>query len=459
MKNNPISSDQIHGLLKQSFLNLDLDNPQNHKIMNSVAQSVLSQKPFYFQFSSPMKIFIGLIISLSVGFSFFKYSKNENNLKQNSHDFIIIQDSIKTEEIKNFNNSENRIDSIYKLNTLPVYLTKIELPESIEIQMKKIHLDFNKKTPEIKLEKKQAYVFPNLNEEDRKETLKQKEKMLKSLLKRDKKVFSFIPGGVYSKNSDGPLEIEPFYMQTTEVSNLEYRTYLFDLLMQNRQQEFLESKPDQNQWIYEFGEGSSPYKDHYFSHPAYNNYPVVNISRKGAENYCKWLFDEIEKIDSRKSKIQFTKIRLPKEKEWEYAASAGGAQFPYPWGGPYVRNSKGCFLANFKLELGENKCEDCDTVYENAKTTAGSVLGEYDVTAPVASYIPNSFGLYCMSGNVAEMVIYGDGTPGTKGGSWQSTSQELQINGNDRLIGITAPSTEIGFRPIIDFFDGELDSQ
>jgi hypothetical protein len=169
MKNNPISSDQIHGLLKQSFLNLDLDNLQNHKSMNSVAQSVLSQKPFYFQFSSPMKIFIGLIISLSVGFSFFKYSKNQNNLKQNSHDFIIIQDSIKTEEIKNINNSENRIDSISKLNTLPVYLTKIELPESIEIQMKKIHLDFNKKTPEIKLEKKQVYVFPNLNEKFAKE--------------------------------------------------------------------------------------------------------------------------------------------------------------------------------------------------------------------------------------------------------------------------------------------------
>src|SRR5690606_21271821 len=67
---------------------------------------------------------------------------------------------------------------------------------------------------------------------------------------------------------------------------------------------------------------------------------------------------------------------------------------------------------------------------------------------------PNDFGLYCMSGNVAEMVYYEDenNLPGTRGGSWSSIGQELQITeGNDRFKGSTKPSVNIGFRPVITF--------
>ena len=80
-------------------------------------------------------------------------------------------------------------------------------------------------------------------------------------------------------------------------------------------------------------------------------------------------------------------------------------------------------------------------------------MGNFTSTAPVTSYLPNNFGFYCMSGNAAEMVVYKDGTPGTKGGSWQSHSQAIQINGNDKFIGQTKSSTQLGFRPLIQYLD------
>jgi formylglycine-generating enzyme required for sulfatase activity len=49
-----------------------------------------------------------------------------------------------------------------------------------------------------------------------------------------------------------------------------------------------------------------------------------------------------------------------------------------------MRNSKGCFLANFKPNRG-------DYIGDN-----------FEYTCPVKSYWPNDYGLYCMPGNVAE---------------------------------------------------------
>lgn len=99
------------------------------------------------------------------------------------------------------------------------------------------------------------------------------------------------------------------------------------------------------------------------------------------------------------------KFRLPTEAEWEYAAKAivenreynnVRGRKKYAWNGKYTRDKskryKGDQLANFKQRKG------------NYSGLAGWSDDGSDIPIRVKSYPPNAFGLYDMSGNVAEWV-------------------------------------------------------
>ncbi len=79
-------------------------------------------------------------------------------------------------------------------------------------------------------------------------------------------------------------------------------------------------------------------------------------------------------------------FRLPGEAEWEYAARGGLESATYPWGGPYAKNDRGCFMANFKPLRGDYAADQA--LY----------------TVEARSYEPNDYNLYNMAGNVSEWV-------------------------------------------------------
>ena len=73
-----------------------------------------------------------------------------------------------------------------------------------------------------------------------------------------------------------------------------------------------------------------------------------------------------------------------------------------------------------------------------------------DITAPVKSYFPNGYGLYNMSGNVAEMLIE---KPRTNGRSWNSGGIDVKIDAEDEYEGFEGGSPYIGFRYFMEIIE------
>ena len=143
--------------------------------------------------------------------------------------------------------------------------------------------------------------------------------------------------------------------------------------------------PDTLVWVADFSYSyNEPLSQMYFWHPAYDNYPVVGVTWKQAKAFSHWRTHYFNNALNMAGLPLVQDFRLPTESEWEYAARGGLAVSQYPWGGPYIRNDRGCFLANFKPLRG-NYVDD----------------GGFQ-TVNVYSYSPNDYGVYCMSGNVAE---------------------------------------------------------
>ena len=257
-----------------------------------------------------------------------------------------------------------------------------------------------------------------------------------------------------------------------DVRNLKYKYSWYDWKKaandrgRSPRNEFIKEKevnvyPDTLVWVRDFAYSyNEPHARNYFWHPAFDEYPVVGIDWHTANAFCYWRTMLWNKAASDSKDGQNTEnYRLPFEHEWEYAARGGRDRAMYPWGGPYIRNAKGCLLANFKPGRG-NYPEDG---------------GFYTVSAD--AYFPNDYGLYNMAGNVAEWTntayyenaysflhdlnpdirydAADDDTPENKrkvirGGSWKDIHHFLQTGARSYEYQDTTKSY-VGFRCALTF--------
>ena len=177
------------------------------------------------------------------------------------------------------------------------------------------------------------------------------------------------------------VNLKPFYIGVTEVTNAQYGRFLKDT-----------GYPAPLYW-----------KDKNLNGP---NQPVVGVTWYDAVAFCGWL-----------TTVTGVPHQLPTADQWEAAARGGLVSQPYPWGAQ-APDAGGVFRANFRTAL---------------PGAAG-----FPFTAPVGSFPANGYGLFDMAGNVSEwcqdryvpLTTGGPFKPGVlrllKGGSWINGPRDLR---------------------------------
>lgn len=277
----------------------------------------------------------------------------------------------------------------------------------------------------------------------------------KTSLKRAQKTLddfcAYIPSGNSLVEGD-TVSVQSFYMSSSEITNLQYREFLTDLIRTGDLESYDIAKIDSTGWTRTFPEDfMKPMETCYHSHPAYDNYPVVNVSKEGAELFCKWLTEKYDSLSNGEMKLKF---RLPLRSEWIRAANGNLLSATYSWGGPYLRNDKGCMLANFLTMGSENITRNPDTrEMEVIKTGLSTDNDGADLIAPTKSYSPSGFGLYNMNGNVAEMISDGDFAVG---GDWHSPGYDIR---NSSIRDFNRSEPTVGFRVVTTFLGREIEQR
>lgn len=265
-----------------------------------------------------------------------------------------------------------------------------------------------------------------------------------------------------------PLEESYNGQRTIDVKKLKFKYRWMDIQAAARSKgqkrsEFIKTEevlvyPDTTTWIKDFNYSyNEPMHNDYYWHTAFDDYPVVGVSWEQARAFGQWRTLYHNAFRNKKGDHNVPAYRLPTEAEWEYAARGGLQSATYPWGGPYTKNDRGCFMANFKPLRGDYAADQA--LY----------------TVEARSYEPNDYDLYNMAGNVAEWVHSSydpaayefmssmnptvnnqeDLRKVVRGGSWKDVAYFLQVSTRDFEYADTARSF-IGFRTVQDYLGTDV---
>lgn len=254
------------------------------------------------------------------------------------------------------------------------------------------------------------------------------------------------------------ITVSSFYMDETEISNLDYLEYLHWLervfVPADLKVVYDNALPDENVWRDQLKYAETQV-EYYFRHPAFRDYPVVGVNWLQATNYAAWRTDRVNEMilveqgfinwnpeatpegyfnteayltyesyeaesDKRLQYIttgEFRNVRmedgillpiyrLPTEAEWEYAAYGliGNTlnerileRKLYPWNGHYTRTDNKKYYGDFVANVRRGRGDYMGV--------AGFLNDAAEHPAPVVSFWPNDYGLYNMGGNVSEWVM------------------------------------------------------
>lgn len=95
------------------------------------------------------------------------------------------------------------------------------------------------------------------------------------------------------------VTVSSFYIDRTEVANVHYREYLYWVENTFDDPQYSKvvdgAKPDTLVWRSELA-AFEPLVEYYFRHPSYNEYPVVGVSWKQANDFCIWRSSRVNEL-------------------------------------------------------------------------------------------------------------------------------------------------------------------
>jgi hypothetical protein len=303
-----------------------------------------------------------------------------------------------------------------------------------------------------------SLLIPQLSDEQKSRFRAIKEMMIRKLIKGDKDFYNHVDADKMNYR-DSVIVFNAYSLRNSTVTNLEYKTFLADLLMNGRTDEYLLARVNAAGWNHY---GYATLSVVYFNDERFNDFPVVNISLQGAELFCSWLEYEVAAyFAEKKIKAKPLHVRLPVTTEWIYAAWSGNGKVPYANGYNTIYDPAEKFVDDSfekRMELLKRKSASKDTLYtwlyKNVFSEGeNNNLKNMEAAFSRFSYFPSDtiypvrIKAYSRFYHVSEMVIESESrTPWCSGVNWQSKEQYHQMFNYFKSAGF---SPFVGFRYVV----------